>query len=292
MATEVADDTELTPATGPFSGRMSNIAMAIGGAGLVAFLAAGGLFVASYNGSHKTAPQQSAPSVVASAPAPAPEPPAAPAPGPASTMFSTPPVPAHNSTTALASKTAGTMPDFSLPTIDWPTFDPPSTGWPTVDWQAVLTAPAQAQNANSAANIFSAIIGAASGTVGWIGNGTATVVGDLLLASAYNGGNGGTDSLATLLSGMGASPQVPDLMAALQTLPPPPDLTKLPSLTLPPPPDLTKLAPLALALPPPPDLTKLPPLALPPPPDLTGLLFALPPPPSIGLPSLHLWPFF
>jgi hypothetical protein len=291
MATEVVEADELTPAEDPPSNRISTIAMAIGGAGLVAFLAAGGLFIATYNSSQQPAPQpKPAPSVAASAPAPAPEP----APDPASTMFSVAPKPAQTAApAALSSKSAATIPDFTMPTVDWPTFDPGAAGWPTVDWQAVLSAPAQAQNANSAANVFSAIIGAASGTVGWIGNGTATVIGDLLLASAYNGGdNGTTDSLATLLIGLGTSPQAPDLMAALRALPPPPDLTKLPPLTLPAPPDLTKLAPLALALPPPPDLTKLPPLQLPPPPDLTGLLFALPPPPSIGFPSLHLWPFF
>lgn len=195
------------------------------------------------------------------------------------------------------SQSAASIPDFSLPKIDWPTGDAPAVGWPNIDWNAVLAAPLAAQNAQQAGNI----VGGVTGTAGSVFAGASSIVGDLILASAYNQNNGNIatlDPVSALLAVMAAPPpdaavatavsrlqtlptlQMPDILAGLRSLPP---------IALPAPPDLTKL-------PPPPDLTKLPPLVLPPPPDLMSLpSISLPPPPSIGLPSFgppHLWPFF
>ena len=306
--TEVVDVAEPTPTTWSSSPRNQRVAIAIGGAGLVALVAAIGLFIATYKYTDKpVAP--AAPSVVASAPAPAPEPPATPAASPAPAMFSTAPKPAQNAMAfGATSQSAATLPDFSLPKIDWPGGGVPDFGVPTVDWSNLVNQVSAANNAQQAGNI----VGGVTGTAGSVFSDASSIVGDLILASAYNQNNGNIASLdpvSALLAVMAApppdaavsaavtrlqqlpTPTMPDFFAGLRNLPPiaspgAPDLTKLP-----PPPDLSGLS--LLALPPPPDLTKLPPLALPPPPDLMSLpSISLPPPPSIGLPSLHLWPFF
>jgi hypothetical protein len=284
MATEVADVTEPVPAPAPVAApaRMSRLTLGIGVAGFAALLCAGGTVV--YTSSHKSADvEMPAISAVASPPPPklAP-PPVSSTPDPASTMFSTAPKPAQGSAVASGrtSNSAATLPDFSLPAFDWN--PPPPPELPAVDWSALMGQVAAANTASQAG----AIIGPIAGTAGTVFAGTTSLVGDLILASAYNG-NGmtaGVNPITALLSVIGApaaTTAAPNAFAALQSLPP---------IGLPPPPP-------AIGLPPPPDLMN--PLGLPPPPDLMNPL-GLPPPPPIGLPpppnlnplGLHVWPFF
>jgi hypothetical protein len=287
---DVTDETEPIGSSEPPRARKFRLWPTVGGLGIVAVALAGALLIR--NSIDMTPPKaDSTTSAIAEAPAPeAPAPPPPPVPSPAPVAAK--PAPAYNSTAAYGqrSQSSATMPDFSMPAFDWT--PPPPPELPPVDWSTLMNQVAAANTVGQAG----AIVGPIAGTAGTIFAGASTLAGDLILASAYNGGgvNAGVDPISALLSVIGvptATGAAPNALAALQSmpplaLPPPPNLTN--PLGLPPPPPAIglPLPPPPIGLPPPPD--PLNPLGLPPPPPPPGL----PPPPNLNPLGLHLWPFF